>query len=330
MRDARGFTLLEVMVALGLLGLVATFTLPVVLTNGPRARAQTAERMLVLSPNMARGEARALGQPVALVLLPEPASPGTQGASLRLVVVRRPDPDSNRAADQRADPGDLATWPIVGQDARLPEGTSIWNGSQSDLDLFEPEGEGDVFEIALARLPEANGANRPMDAQTPGEAIVLAWFLSDGSAVGAGEATLRLADGRVVRAWVEPVTGRLLLGTPRDGADRAAVADAPLEEDGPLARRRDPFEDLDTDDPQTETPGFREIGFRELGFRELGFRELGFEGRTFEDLGDRFERRTGSSGSRTRDPSGSVIEPDSEPGPSGPGVRTSPQPPQPR
>ena len=102
MRRRRGFTLVEVLVALGLLVLVASLALPVALTNTARARATTAERMLSLAPSAARGEARRLGAPVALVLLP--TEDGTEdGGPLRLAMVRQGDPQG----DQPADPDDV-------------------------------------------------------------------------------------------------------------------------------------------------------------------------------------------------------------------------------
>ena len=106
----RGFTLVEVMVALGLLVVIASLTLPVALTNTKAARAQAAERTLRLAPNTARGEAQRLGQPVGLVLVPS-----EEGEQLRLTQVRRPDPLQSDGADAAADPDDVATWPTVDQ-----------------------------------------------------------------------------------------------------------------------------------------------------------------------------------------------------------------------
>lgn len=321
---ARGFTLVEVLVATGLLVLIAAFTLPVALTNGPRARAQTAERILLLSPNQARGEARALGRPVALALLPETRADGGSASGLRLSVLRRPDPDSDNPQDLRADPEDIATWPVVGQDFLLPQGTALWDGAIEELEPAQPQGEGDVFEAAFARLADANSAGEPglsrLD-ETAG-AIVLAWFLSDGSAVGGDEATLLLADGRVVLVRVEPLTGRLVLASPRsDGrANGGAVGDALDEGLEDLPAQGDGLEEAQED---LAEPGASR-------FRELGFDELEFERRGFEDLGERFEGRSGDRSRSGQDPSDAPADGSSGSGSSQPGLRTTPNPPQPR
>lgn len=329
MRDARGFTLVEVMVALGLLVLVASFTLPVALTSSDRARALTAERIMLLAPNLARGEARALGQPVALVLLPLEVDPGTEPAGVRLVLVRRPDPESDSPLDQRADPEDVLTWPVVGQGQMLPEGTALWNGAVDDLEISEPEAEDEsgLPEEAFARLSaEADGGVGPTSGPDgPADAVVLAWYLSDGSAVVGQAAMLRLADGRVVRAQVEPLTGQLVLSVPRDEDEAATGPDEPDAGEGPVGQDRagDP-------DPGEDPDGRRR--FENLGFEELGFEEIGFEDRGFEDLGERFGRGPGHE-EEEAERAGTDASPGTEPAePGSPetGIRTTPHPPQPR
>lgn len=319
---------MEVMVALGLLVLIASFTLPVALTSTDRARALTAERILLLAPNLARGEARAQGQPVAMVLMPlEVEDPGTGPAGVRLVLVRRPDPESDSPEDPRADPEDILTWPMVGQDQMLPEGTTLWNGAVDDLEINEPtasaEDESGLPEEAFARLSaEVDGGVGPtMGPDGPAEAVVLAWYLSDGSAVVGQAAMLRLADGRVVRAQVEPLTGQLVLSIPRDEALAATDPDEPDAGEGPVGRDR-----AGAPDPGEDADGRR---FEDLGFEELGFDEIGFEDRGFEDLGERFGRGPGHEEAEDEaERAGTGASPGTEP--AEPGIRTTPHPPQPR
>lgn len=327
MRRRRGFTLVEVLVALGLLVLVASLALPVALTNTARARATTAERMLSLAPSAARGEARRLGAPVALVLLP--TEDGTEdGGPLRLAMVRQGDPQSDQPADLAADPDDVATWPTVDQPMDLPDGTRLWAGPADALADLEAEGL-PLLESTL----DDGAAGRDQLAAQPQAPVVLAWFLSDGSAV-AGEATvLRLADGRIVRVRVEALVGRLVF-TPAPelaedaGDDPASQPDEPLApgDEPPLDASGQPDDEGAPFDASASAGSFGERSFEPLGFEDRRFDELGFdepefdrlefEELAFEDLAfDRPEReRRDARDDEAADPS----------------ERTNPEPPQPR
>lgn len=290
MAEGRGFTLVEVLVALGLLVMIAALALPVALTNTTTARARTAERMLTLAPAVARGEAQRLGRPVALVLLPS-----DDGEALRLAVVREPDPESQSPADQRADPGDIATWPTVDQPRELPEGTRLWTGELEELEAIQEDIAADVqtpsaLEAAFAdRLSEALPDEPQGQLAEPTAPVVLAWFLSDGSALAGDAAAVRLADGRVVRLRVRALTGTLELDF------RSARATSEVDPTG--EDERDALEPAGPDDVATMDDGasasgfgetvFDELGFDELGFDELEFDELEFDERGFDDLGSR-------------------------------------------
>lgn len=312
MAGGRGFTLVEVLVALGLLVMIAALALPVALTNTTTARARTAERMLLLAPAVARGEAQRLGRPVALVLLPS-----DDGGALRLAVVREPDPQSDSPADQRADPEDIATWPTVDQPQELPEGTRLWTGELEELEAIQDDIAADVqtpsaLEAAFAdRLAEALPDEPQGQLAEPAAPVVLAWFLSDGSAL-AGEATaVRLADGRVVRLRVRALTGTLELDFQ---SLEPAAAEDPAGEDE--RGERDALEPAGLDDVATMDDAAGASGFDELGFEENGF----------EDLGSRFGSDEPDEPRRRAPRSTTSREQDETSDP----PQTNPQPPQPR
>ncbi|UYV11807.1 MAG: prepilin-type N-terminal cleavage/methylation domain-containing protein [Phycisphaera sp.] len=310
MRSRRGFTLIEVLVALGLLVVVASLALPVALTNTSSARAKTAERILKLSPNTARGEAQHRGLPVALVLLPS-----QDGQELRLGLVRQPDLDSDSAADQAADPDDVSTWPTVDEPTLLPPGTRLWDGQVEELEAFEAaaeeeseRGNGSLLDRSFV---EDDAEAAPENAfGEPADAVVLAWFLSDGSAMAGRATVVRLADGQVVRVRVEALTGRLEF-TPApelEGKDE----DEPAEEEESSDLPDEPV--VDEESPEGG------------GLDALGFDELEFEQIEFEDLSSRF----GGGSDEPVEPGNSGADQPSQPDTSGSPDRTNPQPPQPR
>jgi prepilin-type N-terminal cleavage/methylation domain-containing protein len=330
MRRRRGFTLVEVLVALGLLVLIASLALPVALTNTAGARATTAQRVLTLAPDAARGQARRLGTPVALVLLPT-----EDGQSLRLAMVREPDPASDSAADRAADPDDIATWPTVDDPAELPEGTRLWTGREAALTDLEARGE-PLLEATLGGQG-GQGAG-PMDAAEsvaaePVAPVVLAWFLSDGSAM-AGQATvLRLADGRIVRARVEALVGRLVFTAAPELAGLGEDAETEPEPDPeagepmtppgdepPLEPAGEPGDEPSFDPLEFESMAFEGPAFEPLGFEEMRFEALEFEALEFEDLA--FERLVFEEPGNERDAEDEQADAPSE--------RTNPEPPQPR
>lgn len=347
----RGFTLIEVLVALGLLVVISSLALPVALTNTDGARARTAERMLTLSPAVARAEAQRSGVPVALVL-----APSEDAQSLSLLVVREPETGGESAADQRADPNDVSTWPRVDQDRLLPEGTRLWQGQIQRLEAFEEQAEAEAAEgspLELAFTDDEELVPPPGAMDEPAEPVVLAWYLSDGSAM-AGEATVvRLADGRVVRVRVEPLVGRLVFARareleegperPEDPDDEPADASEPDGQDTPERPDRSTgsssrfeapefdrreFDALEFDRPEFESRDFERRGFeprdfesRDFGSRDFGqrdFEQREFEQREFDDL--QFDPL------EFDDPEESGDEPQAPEPPE----QTNPEPPQPR
>ena len=319
MAGGRGFTLVEVLVAVGLLVLISALALPVALTNSTGARASTAERMLTLAPNVARAEAQRLGRPVALLLLPS-----EDGQVLELAFVREPDAASDLPADVRADLEDVATWPSVGEPRQLPTGTGLWTGEPEELEALQ-EGVragargGSPLEAAFTdRLVEAPPDEEPGE---PAEPVVLAWFLSDGSALAGNAAAVRLADGRIVRLRVRELIGSLNLDF-----------ESPVETEdelGDLDREEMSDDEQAATDPvgaggQSPSESAAEQGFEELDFEELGFEELGFEALGFGESGSRFgSDEPDEPGRPTRSsPRGSSSQ-DEAPD-------TNPQPPQPR
>jgi|GEM_PF-4725419 len=307
MRCRRGFTLVEVLVAIGLLVLVASLVLPVALTNTDSARAKTAERVLKLAPNSARGEAQVRGLPVALVLLPS-----EDGAEISLAMVRQPDPQSDNARDLAADPDDISTWPTVDDPTPLPQGTVLWDGEIEELEAFEAAAEEQAEQGGMPALDQAfvDGDDELLPEGAITEAavpVVLAWFLSDGSAM-AGEATVvQLADGRVMRVRVEALTGRLEFT--RAPELEEAAEDAVAEPDEETDEPQEPVEDVEPSEAdEGETPGFDDLEFEQL---------------EFEDLSARFDR--GMS-----DESDEPIDQSAQPDTSNLPERTNPQPPQPR
>ncbi|MEQ8318601.1 MAG: prepilin-type N-terminal cleavage/methylation domain-containing protein [Phycisphaerales bacterium] len=302
----RGFTLIEVLVALGLLVVISSLALPVALTNTDGARARTAERILTLAPAVARAEAQRSGVPVALVL-----APSEDDQSLSLLVVREPEPGAESAADQRADPSDVSTWPRVDEDRVLPEGTRLWQGQMQRLEAFEERAraqaeaepaEGSPLELAFTDDEELAPPLGAMDE--PAEPVVLAWYLSDGSAM-AGEATVvRLADGRVVRVRVEPLVGRLVFTRAPELEERPERPDEPDEapadasepdgQDSPERPVRSATTASRFEAPQFERPQFDEFEFDRPEFESRDFDRRGFESRGFEsrDFDSReFEQR---------------------------------------
>lgn len=354
----RGFTLIEVLVALGLLVVISSLALPVALTNTAGARARTAERILTLSPAAARAEAQRSGVPVALVL-----APSEDGQSLSLLVVREPEAGAETAADHRADPSDVSTWPRVDEDRALPEGTRLWQGRLEQLEAFEAQAKaqaesGDGLPLELAFTEDDETPPPPGALQAPADPIVLAWYLSDGSAM-AGEATvIRLADGRVVRVRVEPLVGRLVFtrapeleeqsqrpedpsGAPEDGAepdgrdtperpDRSSSTsrfDAP-EFDRPqfdeLEFDRPQFDALEFDRPEFESRGFGSRGFESRSFESREFEQPEFESLEFDEL--QFDELEFDDLDGDDESAGSGDEPQTTKQPD----RTDPEPPQPR
>ena len=312
MAGGRGFTLVEVLVALGLLVMIASLVLPVALTNTTAARAQTAERMLTLAPAVARGEAQRLGRPVALVLLPS-----EDGQSLRLAVVREPDPESDSAADQRADPDDVSTWPTVDQPQDLPDGTRLWAGELEELEALQEDIAADVETPSALEAAFAEQVAEALPDEQEGEsveAVVLAWFLSDGSAMAGDAAAVRLADGRIVRIRVKPLMGSLELDF--QSQDDAADEDASAEDE---ELRPAGLDDAATPDDGSEDEP-EESGFEDLSFEERGFEELGFE-----DLGSRFD---GDEPDEPGSPERRSTTPQDTDDPDTPD--TNPEPPQPR
>lgn len=310
MRSRRGFTLVEVLVAIGLLVMLTSLALPVALTNTTSARATTAERLLKLAPNTARSEAQRLGQPVAIVLLPS-----EDGTTLRLSIVRQPDPQSQSARDRGADPDDVSTWPAVDEARLMPTGTRLWAG---DLDELDESADSDGFTSGGGSMLErAFSGGEPVVLAAAGdgasEAVVLAWFLSDGSALAGRATAVRLADGRVVRVRVEALTGRLEFGAaPEPAAELAGGASPELESEAADARG-DAFPSLGGSDLTVEPAEGRT-------FADLEFDEL-----EFEDLSGGFDREwpEGTAGRAREGEPTEGREPDSP-------VRTNPQPPQPR
>ena len=309
MRQRRGFTLVEVLVAIGLLVLIAALALPVALTNTTGARAQTAERQLRLSPSVARAEAQVAGVPVGLML-----QPSDDARSLSVAIVREPNMRSDRPADLAADPDDVATWPTVAEPEVLPRGTRLWDGELDALDdaLAELDSPS-PFDAALEPTEELFADARPssFDDEAP-EPIVLAWFLSDGSAIVGPPAAVRLADGRVLRVRVEALAGTIEYdlievesddepATEPDGEDSEADDPSEASEDPGEPPRigdrpgrdatptRPSFDSLDFEPREFETRDFERRDFGSREFDSLGFDERGFEERSFEDRA--FERR---------------------------------------
>lgn len=314
MRSRRGFTLIEVLVALGLLVLIVSLALPVALTNTTSARAMTAERVLKLAPNTARGEAQHRGLPVALVLLPS-----EDGEELRLALVRQPAPESDSPRDQAADPDDISTWPTVDEPRVLPLGTSLWDGELEELEAFEAAAEAEAErgdESLLDRaFVEDDAEVAPEGAfSEPADPVVLAWFLSDGSAMAGDATVVRLADGRVVRVRVEALTGRLEF-TPAPELEEGAEED-PAEQEDPSDSPDEP----PMDSEPSEAGGFESLGFDELEFEPMGF----------EDLSSRFGDGSGDETSEADEPGDRRPSRSSQPDTSRSPERTNPQPPQPR
>jgi len=298
MRGRSGFTLVEVLVAVGLLVLIAALSLPVALTNTAGARAQSTERMLRLTPAMARAEAQRLGAPVGVVLLPSP-----DGAELRVAIVREPDAKGDNPRDLAADPSDVATWPTVAQPQTLPRGTRLWEGELDALDDVEPVDAAGVstldaaFAVPDELLDEAVGESRA--GQSP-RAVVLAWFLSDGSAFAGRPAAIRLADDRVLRIRVEALAGKLAF----DVLERATERDDArgLDEDAQVAPLEEGMgeQPAGTDDssPAADSTDFEPLAFDEMAFDELVFDEIELEdpSQGFSDLGDPASENETSSG----------------------------------
>lgn len=310
----RGFTLVEVLVALGLLVLIVSLALPVALTNTASARAKTAERVLKLAPNTARGEAQHRGLPVALVLLP-----GEDGEELRLALVRQPDPESDSPRDQAADPDDISTWPTVDDPRVLPLGTSLWDGELDELEAFEAAAEEEAERGGGSLLDRAfveDGTEvAPEGAfSEPADPVVLAWFLSDGSAMAGDATVVRLADGRVVRVRVEALTGRLEF-TPAPELEEGADEDS--------AEQGESSDSLD-EPPMDGEP------FDDGGFDTLEFDQIEFEPLEFEDLSSRFDGGSGDETDQPDEPSNHRPNRSSQPDTSRSPERTNPQPPQPR
>ncbi len=364
MRQRRGFTLVEVLVAIGLLVLIAALALPVALTNTTGARAQTAERQLRLSPSVARAEAQVAGVPVGLML-----QPSDDARSLSVAIVREPDMRSDRPADLAADPDDVATWPTVAEPEVLPRGTRLWDGELDALDdaLAELDSPS-PFDAALEPTEELFADARPssFEDEAP-EPIVLAWFLSDGSAIVGQPAAVRLADGRVLRVRVEALAGTIeydLIEVESDDEPATEPEDDDSEAEDPSnaaegAREAgsesgrsggrtaaDPlrfdsldFERRDFESREFETRDFERRDFGSRDFDPLGFEERGFEDRSFEDRA--FERRDFEQrefdplefddlGSRFSDPDSSSSDTARPPRPAAKPEEAQPQPPQPR
>ncbi len=332
MRCRRGFTLVEVLVALGLLVLIASLALPVALTNTTDARARTAERILKLAPAVARGEAQSRGLPVALML-----RPSEDGTELSLELVRQPDPQGESAQDLEADPEDISTWPTVDEPKALPRGTKLWDGEMAELEAFEAAAEeaseavgqgGGMPPLGAFTEDESEAAPEGI-AVEPADPVVLAWFLSDGSAM-AGEATVvQLADGRVLRVRVEALTGRLeftrapeLEEADEEEADEATDdGDQPAGSEEEQAEGDEPSEAEANESRTFDELEFEQPEFEQLEFEQLEFEPLEFEDLEFEDLGSRFDRGSGRESSR---------DPESQPESESTRERTNPQPPQPR
>ncbi|OAB62948.1 hypothetical protein AY599_16555 [Leptolyngbya valderiana BDU 20041] len=297
MHRRRGFTLIEVLVALGLLVVITSLALPVALTNTQAARARTAERVLTLSPAVARGEAQRRGVPVALVL-----APTEDGQGLRLLVVREPQAGSDDAADQAADPQDVTTWPAVDQPRQLPEGTRLWRGDLDELEAFETrrqldaaadvgsDGGDAMLDRAFAEPAAPMAPAGAMDDRP--DAVTLAWYLSDGSAVAGDATVVRLADGRVVRARIEPLVGRLLFTRApelEEGAQAQDPADEdPTDPDRAPAGESDPADGPPMDDAGSPegrpAPGFDPLEFDRPQFEQRAFDRPEFDERAFDPL----------------------------------------------
>ncbi|MFI4916658.1 MAG: prepilin-type N-terminal cleavage/methylation domain-containing protein [Phycisphaerales bacterium JB060] len=343
MHRRRGFTLIEVLVALGLLVVITSLVLPVALTSTEAARARTAERILALAPGVARGQAQRSGGPVALVLAPGAG----EGDPLRLLIVREPDPSGGGAADLSADPRDVSTWPPVAEPRELPEGTRLWEGRVDELEAFEAQAEARAMGASAEdpmvprAFTEGDAEASPVGMGEPVEAVVLAWYLSDGSAMAGRATVVRLADGRVVRARVEPLVGRLVFtpapeleegaaprvdedGVPLEGDALDDPAEALAEpvtagepgemESDALAFDRPEFERPEFNRPEFASPKFDTMEFESREFDALEFDALEFDRLEFDDLGE-----PASDGDR-QDESQEQDE----------GDRANPEPPQPR
>ncbi|GIW73975.1 MAG: hypothetical protein KatS3mg103_0497 [Phycisphaerales bacterium] len=291
-----GFTLIEVMVALGLLVLIASLVVPVALTDTTTARAEAAERMLLLGPAVARGEARQAGRPVALALVER-----GDGRPLSLAVLRVPggeDADPARAAP--TDPADPLTWPTVAEPQALPEGTSLWEGADPLDDAapagptYQPwagggqalvgssraDGRADPLAMALEGADGAGPAGGPAE-----RAVVLAWFFSDGTAAAGEAVTVRLPDGRLVQVRVQPLHGSVRLqaasapppAPPQAGADEASAWPSAVPDATTIGELAGEGQGRTGTEPGFDGSSFGEPGFDELGFDELGFDELGFD-----------------------------------------------------
>lgn len=311
MQARRGFTLIEVLVAIGLLVVISSLAVPVALTNTESARARTAERILSLAPGVARGEAQRTGGPVALVLAPPAGADGP----LRLLIVREPDPARGDAADQNADPGDVATWPPVDEPRDLPLGTRLWEGEIEQFEAFEAQAQdqtqarGPVAPRAFTEDDARGSPAGPAGTGEPMDAVVLAWYLSDGSAMAGRATVVRLADGRVVRVRVEPLVGRLVF-TPAPELEEGA--EAPQDEGGEPPERgagdepagarggmdaasepggrgldragldRSGFDRPEFDRPEFERPEFGNPQFDVMEFGSRGFDDLAFDRPEFD------------------------------------------------
>ncbi|MEO1008178.1 MAG: prepilin-type N-terminal cleavage/methylation domain-containing protein [Planctomycetota bacterium] len=221
-----GFTLIETLVTLALVVLLGSLVVPATLARSEQARTSAAERELELFPSIARREAQRLGGPVAIVLIP------AEDERLELAAVRMPDSEEDPEADSNLP----ATWPRVAEDRVLPEGTSLVDPSE----LFDFVGEVDLVErreLVTAPKPEQESVPRvasPVDERgVPTGPVLVAWFLSDGTAVPVTTAAIELPDARRVRLTVRALSGEvglsLALADPiePDAADETKAGTAP-------------------------------------------------------------------------------------------------------
>jgi len=268
MRSRAAFTLVEVLIVLGVVALLATLVLPAGLARTDRTRSAVAESLLLLAPSSAAAEARLSRTPLALVL------DSDSDGRLRLMTVRPPVDDDGGAmggADAFGGRGldgpggmdgldgeDPSAWPRVGIVRALPAGVELIDSAllETRLPLGTPAGGlgqgGDGAGEAGRGLPPIEGlAGLDLGVGADGDGpepvgTVLAWFLTDGVALEPRPVVLRLPDGRVVRLAIEPLTGRASLGEVNDAtADAGADAGADADDRGD-AGGEDAGDDLDT------------------------------------------------------------------------------------
>lgn len=154
MRTARGFTLMELLIALVLLGILLGAAIPSFRTFLQNNRLDSVANELVAATNLARSEAIERGQVVAVCASDDGAACGGSFAN-GWVVVADPDGDAEL----------IRTWPSPGDDFQFaPAGGRVDFLATGFADL------GAAVQLSL-RLPECAGRTaRRIDVQPSGRA----------------------------------------------------------------------------------------------------------------------------------------------------------------